>query len=171
MYNSMKVKNPDFLVYYHEYKDKIFNYFWYRIDFNRDLAEDLTSEVFVKALTHFDSFDATRSFQAWIYAIAKNHLLNYYRTAGREVELSWANDQCRDQLREVEIGLDLENIILTIRTLEPYHCEVLLLRFVDGFDNREIAQLLEKDEGAVRTQLSRALTTLREKLSNEKPYE
>ncbi len=162
----MKVKNPDFLIYYDEYKDKIFNYFWYRIDFNRDLAEDLTSEAFIKALTHFDSFDPTRSFQAWIYAIAKNHLLNYYRTAGREVELSWATDKCQDQLRGVEIDLELENIILTIRTLEPYHREVLLLRFVDGLDNSEIALILEKDEGAVRTQVSRALKILREKLDS-----
>jgi RNA polymerase sigma factor (sigma-70 family) len=60
--------------------------------------------------------------------------------------------------------LDLEIAIKVIYQLDDYCREVLLMRFVDGLENKEIAECLEKDEGAIRTQISRALSQLRAKL-------
>ena len=73
MYN-IKEMAGDFLKHYNQYKDKIFNYFWYRLNFNRAEAEDMTQDVFLKALDNFDKFDPDRSFQAWIYTISKNYI-------------------------------------------------------------------------------------------------
>lgn len=156
-----KKDKQKFSEYYGLYKDKIFNYFWYRVNFNRSLAEDLTSEAFIKALKSFNDFDQSRPFQAWIYAIAKNHLLNYYRTAGREVELLAAEKIGRKELDQVADKLELEEVFKLINQLSEYHREVLLMRFSDGLENKEIAEILDKDEGAVRTQISRALEELR----------
>ena len=83
----MADSNRVFLRYYNEYKDKIYTFFLYRVNFNCEQAEDLTADVFLKAFRKFDTFDRARSFQAWIYTIARNHLYNYYRQAGRELEL------------------------------------------------------------------------------------
>lgn len=153
----MPKENKLFLQFYKKYKNKIFTYFLYRLNFNRDFAEDMTSEVFLKALEHFDDFDASRSFQSWIYAIAKNHLINYYRIANREVELIQA-ENISDRFEEKFIAnLELRKTIEKIYCLDDYCREVLLLRFVDGLDNKEIADVLNKDEGAVRTQISRAM--------------
>ncbi len=154
-------QEKEFLKHYNEFKDKIFNYFWYRVNFDRSLAEDLTSEAFLKAFENFDSFDRDRPFQAWIYAIARNHLLNYYRTQGREVTLIEAFNDAYDPAGAIEAGLELERVMDCIKGMDPYHRDVLLLRLVDGFGNKEIADLLGKEEGAVRTQISRALHTLR----------
>lgn len=153
-----------FLEYYNSYKDKIFNYFWYRVNFNRSLAEDLTSEVFIKALASFDRFDVNGSFQAWIYTIARNHFINYCRTAYRETDLENAGNLKTDYLKNIEDSLELEAVIIEINKLDKYCREVLLYKFVDGLDNKEIACLLNKEEGAVRTQISRALAQLREKI-------
>ena len=159
----MDKENKKFLNYYRQYKDKIFNYFYYRLNFNRCQAEDLCSEVFIKAFSSFDSFDDSRSFQAWIYTIARNHLINFYRTINREVKINEAEGY--EPGKEVELSLECERIIKFIMKLEPYYQEVLLLRYVDELDNQEIALVLEKDEGAVRTQISRALKELKEQLA------
>ncbi len=161
---SINTKQTSFLIYYRQYKNNVYNYFYYRVDFNRSIAEDLTSEVFIKALASFDNFDQTRSFQAWIYRIAHNHLANYYRTVNREVDLTDVYPLTDNYPKKLEVSLELERIIKLIRDLEPYYREVLLLRYVDELDNNEIAEVLEKDEGAVRTQVSRALALLREEL-------
>jgi len=154
----------NFLRYYKKYKDKIFTYFLYRVNFNHTQAEDLTSEIFLKAFKHFSSFDPSRSFQAWIYTIARNHLLNYYRTVYREIDLAQAEQAIFDFSSRLEASLELARIIRKIQTLDPYHRDVLLLRFSDGLDNGEIAEILGKEEGAVRTQISRALQTLKKLL-------
>ncbi len=73
-------RNRFFIKKYKKYKDKIYNYFWYRVNFNEEIAEDLCSEAFLRAFDKFDVFDKEREFQPWIYAIAKNwgHT-EYYR--------------------------------------------------------------------------------------------
>lgn len=154
-----------FVSNYQQYKDKIYTYFLYRVNFNQALAEDLTSEVFLKAYKSLDSFDCERSFQSWIYAISHNHLLNYYRTVGREKSLEEVGDIATEFKKKLEANLELERIIEEIYKMDDYCREVLLLRFVDALDNKDIARLLNKDEGAVRTQISRALSELRNKIT------
>jgi RNA polymerase sigma-70 factor, ECF subfamily len=169
LYNIKKMANRNkiFLQNYQQYKDKIYTYVWYRVNFDRDIAEDLTSEIFIKAFAGFGGFDLERPFQSWIYAIAKNHLMNYYRTANRETGLNEAADMQQDELGKIHVSMELKNVIGKIRELESYHREVLLLRYVDGFDNKEIAEILDKDEGTVRTQISRALSVLRKNIKYE----
>jgi RNA polymerase sigma-70 factor (ECF subfamily) len=159
-----KKARADFLGYYNQYKDKIYTYLWYRVGFNQALAEDLTSEVFIKALKNFDSYDQDRPFQAWIYKIAQNHLINHYKTAQRETELVDSIESPRLEHEAIETKLELERVMGHICELDQYHQEVLLLRYVDCLDNREIAAVLDKEEGAVRTQISRALEELRKRI-------
>ena len=59
--------------------------------------------------------------------------------------------------------MELEKLMQEINKLEPYYRDVLILRFVDGLDNKEIAELLGKDEGTVRTQISRAMQAVKNK--------
>lgn len=161
----------EFLENYEKYKDKIYNYLLFRLDFNRAIAEDLTQEVFLKAFENYDTYDSDRPFQAWIYAIAKNHLKNYYRIQGREVDSKEYSDKLMfDMLSEVHAKLEWENVVCKIRALPDKYAEVLLLRFIDGLDNNEIAETLGIEEGAVRTRISRALKTINEK-SNKQEYE
>ena len=167
MYNILGMGENNFLSHYQNYKNKIYTFFLYRVSFNSVLAEDLTSEVFLKALRHFDDFDTNRSFQAWIYRIAHNHLCNYYRACAREVELAQADRLTADFRDKCEASLELTKIIKAIYKLQPYFREALLLRFVDGLSNGEIANLLNKDEGAVRTQISRAIALLRKKIESK----
>ncbi len=163
-YIAMGVGQDSFISYYEKYKDKIYLYFLYRVNFNRDTAEDLTSEVFLKALKSFENFDHNRSFQAWIYAIAHNHLVNYYRTAKREVELTENIFSTKEDIKKIEVNYELDLVLKEINGLEDSDKEILLMRFVDELTNPEIADLLDKEEGAIRTKISRSLDKLRKKL-------
>ncbi|OGF26313.1 hypothetical protein A2303_03895 [Candidatus Falkowbacteria bacterium RIFOXYB2_FULL_47_14] len=165
MYNNKDMAG-DFLNYYNQYKDKIFNYFWYRLDFNRALSEDMTQDVFFKALDKFDSFDPERSFQAWIFRIAKNHLINHYRVARRETALTEAESRTIDAVEKLNIDLELEDVFRAINVLPEKFREVLSLRYADSLDNGEIASILEISEGTVRTRICRALEILRKSLKN-----
>ena len=160
-----KEKEKLFIKNYNIYKDKIYTYFLYRINFNKELAEDLTSEVFLKAFKSMDSFDSERSFQSWIYTISRNHLFNYYRDCDKVVNLDAAKDAAVEFRKMFAAKIDLEIVVAIIYQMDDYCREVLLLRFVDGLDNQEIAEMLEKEEGAVRTQISRALSELRKKIN------
>lgn len=159
----MQDKRKSFLFYFEKYKDKIYNYFFYRVNYNRDLAEDLTSEVFLKAFKSFGKFDESRPFQSWIFAISRNHLINHYRVSGREFALEEDIKAPADNLLQ-KIGQkeEAEKILAVISGLDEYHRDVLLLRFVDELSNKEIAEVLEKEEGAIRVQISRALNKLRD---------
>lgn len=155
-----------FLGYYEQYKNKIFVYFFYRVNFNRAIAEDLTSEVFLKALDSFENFDQERSFQSWIFAIAHNHLVNYYRVSHRETELLENQFVSTVELDRIDSNQEVERIFAAINKMSDSDKEVLLLRFVDQLSNSEIATLLEKDEGAIRTKMSRSLAKLRDILQS-----
>lgn len=155
-----------YLKNYKEYKDKIYTYILYRVDFNSELAEDLTSEVFLKAWDHYKNFDESRSFQAWIYTIAKNHLKNYYRTCYREVCLENVKEPSIEFKQRIEIDIELKRVVDVIKNMNESYREVLLMRFVDELSNKEIANILGKEEGAIRTHISRALNELRERIDS-----
>lgn len=159
----MQVERKSFLFYFEKYKDKIYTYFYYRVNYDRDLAEDLTSEVFLKAFKNFGVYDEAKPFQAWIFAISRNHLINHYRVSGREFSLEEdVKAPPNDLLQKIGQKEEAEKIIEVIKDFDEYHRDVLLLRFVDDLSNKEIAEVLKKDEGAIRVQISRALNKLRD---------
>jgi len=160
----MSKDNKKFLVNYNKYVDKIYAYIWYRVAFDKTIAEDLCSDIFLKAFKAYDGFDEARSFQAWIYRIAKNHLLNYYRANGREVDLECAIDLSIETLQSINTNIETERIMRHIEKLDSYSKEVVIMRYVDELEYGEIAEILDKEVNAVRVQLSRALGRLKEEL-------
>jgi RNA polymerase sigma-70 factor, ECF subfamily len=160
-----------FLKNYKIYKDKIYNYFWYRLDFNQAIAEDMTQEVFLKAFDKFDTFDRDKPFQSWIYMIAKNHLKNYYRVQGREVGYKdYESRLTTDTVTMIDIKMEWEQVLEKIKALPNKYSEVLLLRYVDGLSNDEISELLCVEKGAIRTRISRALKIIKETSEDNEKY-
>lgn len=158
----MARSKESFIFYYNQFKNKIYAYFLYRVNFDKKLAEDLTSEVFLKALKKFADFDGAKPFQPWIFKISHNHLVNYYKSAKREVALEVVENFLPYTDNSAVEKYELEKVMGIISRMEARDKEILLLRYAQGLDNAEIADLLDKEEGAVRTQFSRSLAKLRE---------
>jgi RNA polymerase sigma-70 factor (ECF subfamily) len=117
-------------------------------------------------LKAFASFDENQKFQSWIYAIAHNHLINHYARSGRAtVPLEELEDFIPDTSdNQFEEKYEAEQVLQVIDEMADSDRDILRFRFVDELDYREIADILCKEEGAVRTQVSRSLEKLRQKL-------
>jgi RNA polymerase sigma-70 factor (ECF subfamily) len=138
---------------------------------DRASAEDLTSEVFKKALEKLPRFSwRGKPFAAWLLRIAANMVADRFRHANRATELS----EVEDAGASVQIGLEeVERQVRLFRLVDQLpadQCRVVRLRFAEEKSIREIAQELGRTEGAVKQLQFRALQTLRLQLE-EKPGE
>jgi RNA polymerase sigma factor (sigma-70 family) len=161
--------------FYEQYLPKIYNYVSYRIT-DKQIAEDLTSVIFEKALTNFDSFDDKKaSFATWLFTIARNVVIDHYRdnTKKKEIEKDCAvfiTTQYTSIEDEVIKAEDFKKLQACLGKLEKHEQEIIALKFSSEFTNRKIAQMLGMTESNVGIILFRAIRKLRDgfgKLENE----
>ena len=81
------MRKSEFQNFYEEYLNRIYRYIFYRVGGQKEIAEDLTAEVFMSALEHVEDLDAARYPGAWLFTAARNRLKNYYRDRRPTVDL------------------------------------------------------------------------------------
>jgi len=154
---------------YDRYEAKIFNYI-YRRTGDEVLAEDFTSQVFLKMLESIRDQKAWHSsFSGWLYRIAHNLVIDHYRRKERQsaVELEDTSPVTSDEAPlevKVEQTLDAERLRSAIRRLTEEQAEVVSLRFLEGYSISEVAAMMNRTEGAVKALQYRAVATLRSML-------
>ena len=155
---------------YDRYAQRIYNYIYYRIG-NAELAEDLTSNVFMKMLEAIQSDKAWRvSFSGWLYRIAHNMVVDHFRRRRKERELPLderlvSSDD--DPEMVADISLTSERLRRAVNRLTYDQSQVIILKFVEGMSNGDVADILDKTEGAVKSLQYRALAALRRQLEAE----
>ncbi len=151
------------------YLDRIYRYAFYQVK-DSMTAEDITEEVFVKAWKAIGSCKGKgHTFNAWIYRIAHNHIINTLRDMRKCVSMEMENlTGLSDPGLEVEMKLDQQELMEVVADLPQNQRQVVILKFVEGLDSREIGKIMSKSGGAVRILQMRALTTLRQKLGGGK---
>lgn len=144
---------------YERYLDPIFRYVFYRVGNLQD-AEDLTEQVFLKAWEAMDGYREEVPFKAWIYRIAQNGVIDHYRIQKETTSLS-ENGDIPGKHAPVDERLLAEDraarLAAVLGQLAPDHQKVLTLRFINGLSMKEVADILERSEGAVRVLQHRAL--------------
>lgn len=151
---------------YQEYLDKIFRYVQYRVN-EVQLAEDLTSAVFERALVNIEKYSSDKaSFATWIFTIARNILIDYYRSRGRKqtVELDEATDKTIGDLSPEEKLLkkeENEKLKVCLVKLSDEEQEIIRLKFGGELNNRQIAEMTGLSESNVGTKLYRAVRKMR----------
>ncbi|MBW7885589.1 MAG: sigma-70 family RNA polymerase sigma factor [Caldilineaceae bacterium] len=151
---------------YDRYEAKIYSYI-YRRTGEQSLAEDLTAQVFLKMLESIRDRKAWHSsFSGWLYRIAHNLVIDFYRRRGRHgaVDIDEAPptpSETQDPVRAVEQLLDAERLRAAIRRLTDEQAEVVSLRFLEGYSISEVAEMTNRTEGAVKALQYRAVATLR----------
>lgn len=157
--------------FYANYFPKIFKYVFFRVGGHRELAEDLTSEIFLKVYNAFDTYDESKSHSSWVYTIARNHLANYYRSAGREVtdEDFESLPVAADDLEERFAASEEEATLLKgIAALRPKDAVLIKMKYLDGFSYEEMAGALKREKGALKVATFRAMQELRRVMA---PYQ
>jgi RNA polymerase sigma-70 factor, ECF subfamily len=156
---------------YNQCQAPVYRYVYYRVG-NVALAEELTSEVFVRMVDRIGSFrEVGRPILAWLYAIAHNLVVDHQRSQGRAAWLpldeAWAAVE-DDQPHQVAEARETKSYLLAaLERLTESQRQVILLKFMEARSNSEVAAILGKDEGSVKSLQHRALAALRRVLSSD----
>src|SRR5882762_257883 len=150
---------------YDRHLSAVYRYVYYRVRDDAE-AEDLTSDVFMKALRAIPRYEPRQAFLAWLYRIARNAVIDHVRRGGRQVSFEDALlhpevHNAIDPDLEVLAGSDKATLRAALGQLTLQQ-EVIVLRFLEGYSTDEIARLIGKREGTVRGIQFRALGALRQ---------
>jgi RNA polymerase sigma-70 factor (ECF subfamily) len=149
---------------YEEYFDRIAHYIYVRIG-DRNEAEDLAGNVFLKALESLKSYkERGIPMQAWLFRIAHNTSVDHLRKKGRvtSVPIDGVTIMAREDPAAVaETNLEMEKVREAMQKLTPEQREVVQLRFFGGLSSKEVGAILRKSDGAVREMQRAAVEKLR----------
>jgi RNA polymerase sigma factor (sigma-70 family) len=141
---------------------------------SREVAEDLASLVFEKALVHFTDVEKTDTARSWLYRIARNCAIDYFRRRKPSIsleQLSTEEHPPAASIEELVVASDEQRYLLAqLQQLSERERVVIGLKFVANLNNREIARVLQIPEGTVGSLLYRSLHRLRSLLNEEREH-
>ncbi len=166
---AQKGDNAAFGALYDRHLPAIYRFILLKVGGHKGEAEDLTAEVFLSAWQGIGRFEFKGyPFSSWLYRIARNAVIDHYRTAKKNVSLEAVPEEVfadRPETDErVDIGFAIARVQTHLAKLEPAYQDVLIMKFVEDMSNHEIAAALQKSEGAVRVIQHRALKQLKRSL-------
>ena len=156
---------------YDAYMERIYRFVYFRVE-DQQTAEDITSQVFLKAWNNLDRFSFSRTpYLAWLYTIAHNAVIDHYRTrkvttALDDVQLS-QQDHSEAVENDIDLSAEMKQVKEALALLTDDQQKVLTLKFIEGLSNHEIARHLGKREGAIRALQMRGLQALAKQLEEK----
>lgn len=157
---------------YERYFEKVYSYLSFKLSGAAD-AEDLTEQVFLKALESLGGYRWTGvPFQAWLFRIARNLLVDTLRRRGRRpsepLDEAFPDDRRgADPEAMLQAKLTREGLIRAVEGLTELQRQVVALKFAGGLSNAEVAHIMGKSEGAVKALQHAALAALQRYYAKE----
>ncbi len=147
---------------YREHFQRVYSYVYYRV-LDPAVAEDVTSDTFVKAVRHYDKFDPSKaSFSTWVMRIAHNTLIDYYRTRKVHEPIDRLGaGELRQEDDYPALDETQAEISRLLSYLSPEDREIIFLKYHEEKKNVEIAELLDMNPATVATRVRRALLVMR----------
>lgn len=172
------------LIFEH-YRVPVFNFIYRMLNGDREAAEDLLNEIFMKLHDAREYYEPRAKFSTWLFTIARNHCMNYiksrsYRQSRRIVSLEelaqkTTETSAHDRLMSLSVPDDSKRADLrelleqAIADLPDEYKEVFILHAVEGFAHEEVAQMLSMNPATVRTNYHRARALLRKTITADGP--
>ena len=156
-----------FGILYDRYVSSVYRYVFYRVRTEAE-AEDVTSDVFMRALRAIPRYEPRQAFLAWLYRIARNAVIDRSRRRAAREQVTFEDALAHPDADHVVnpdaallAGSDASVVRKAMQQLTPLQQEILVLRYVEGFDTKTISKLVGKRDGTIRGIEFRALTALR----------
>jgi RNA polymerase sigma-70 factor (ECF subfamily) len=140
-------------------------------------AQDLRQEVYMKALRFCDGYQEGTNMKGWLVSIAKNTYINGFKKKGKSVEVSVESIadpvdyadyiDTEDFDRKPDATAFSEELVAAIESLEPEYKNIAILVDVYGYNYKEVAEMKQMPEGTIKSRLFRARGILREKLADK----
>lgn len=153
---------------YDNYTVSIYRFIFFKVS-SVEEAEDLTSETFLKTWNYLiDQEKASKidAFRPFIYKVARNLVIDYYRQRVEEVSLEGnqidKTDESKDIRLKVELDKQLEDIEKGLRQLKEEYREVIILKYIEDLNTSEIAEIIGKSKNTTRVLAHRAIKALKE---------
>ena len=148
---------------YEMFFEKIYRFVFYRVN-HKELAEDLTEEIFTKAWKNISNVKE-ESFSGWLYRIAKNTIIDHYRQEKVTIDLYDLENVLQSDenvAAATDLVLNKKTLSKFIKKLSPEQQIVIQLKFIEDLSNEEIAELISKSEGSIRVIQHRAIQKLQQ---------
>jgi len=169
--NAIQGRSSAFGRLYDHYQPKIYRFVLIKVG-RREDAEDLTHQVFLSAWQSIKNYrHLGHPFSSWLYKIARNQIIDFYRTSKREQSLEEVSIERIEMVSPpvaqlaAEHALEFGRIQNAIQKLKPYYQDVIIMRFVEELSLKEVAAVLGKSEGAIKLMQHRAVKVLRKLIS------
>lgn len=150
---------------YSQYYDKVYKEIYFKVNYHKEVAEDLTSQVFLKVLNNFERYDRTKaSIGTWIKNITKNTVIDYYRRRKQEPLLLYDFEEealIIDFEEEQWLKLKKQCINQVIKELKTQEKELIVLKYFQDKTNKEIAIQIGIKESTVSTRFFRLLRKIK----------
>lgn len=163
-------KNKVIVTWYEEHNESIFKFIYLMVQ-DYQIAEDLRHDTFIKAFTNYDSFKGESSPKTWLYRIAHNITVDWFRKKKPLILLKNAFQSQKDPsklpLEHVELKEDLVELYQVLGSLKESHRKVIILRKIKEFSIQETALILGWSESKVKSTLFRAIQALEKDMLKE----
>jgi len=159
-----------FTAFYRANVKRVYRFIYFRVGGKKEFAEDLTQDVFLKALQAFETYDPNISQTSWILTIARNHLINQLEKLRPQVALEDVENVLPDPLDLSESAClqhDEKRLAKAICALDKDDADLVRLKYLEGWQYGEIAEITGKTSGTLRVQAHRALKNLRKILKHK----
>ena len=172
---AQKGDNQSFGLLYDHYVKKIYRFIFLKVS-SRQEAEDLTHEVFLSAWQKLPNFKIKGfPFSSWLYRIARNRVIDHYRTSKKHIDLDALGDtlekhflqDSENHFDRIDIDIDIKKIKKAISQLNENQQEIIQMRFIEDLSPKEISQILIRKEGTIRIIQHRAIEKIKKILDNQ----
>ena len=150
---------------YDKYAQAIYNFIYYKT-MHKQTAEDITSLTFFKAMDKIETFNSKDNFKAWLYKIARNSVIDHYRTskATTNIETIWDISDQQSIVQQVDDKIKLDKVSTYLENFNKKQREIIMMRLWDGLSYQEIALITGQSEDNCRILVSRGLKKIKQTL-------
>jgi len=149
---------------YDDYIEKIYRFVYLKVN-SQEIAEDITSQVFMKTWGKFQNPNSKlQNIGAFLYQIARNAVVDYYRERGRTKTVSVDSNIVDPGTNAQDLAIlsaDVNNVKRAISKLKKEHQDIIIWHYLEDMPVSKIAELLGKPVGTARVMLHRALKDLK----------
>lgn len=169
-----KIKKGDiesFGLLYDHYFEQIYRFIFLKVNHKED-AQDLTHQVFLQAFKKIGDYEEKGfPFSSWLYKIARNEIIDFYRSKKTNVALEELENVLTDANQEnikdrLDLKIQIEKVRLALKKIKPEYQDVIIMRFIEDLSIKEVAEILNKTEGAIKLIQHRAIASLKKILNN-----
>lgn len=152
---------------YDHYQPMIYRFVIVKVG-RREEAEDITHQVFLQAWQNIRAYrHRGHPFGSWLYRIARNQVIDYYRSHKDDVSLEVADiegEANHAHQPDASLQMDMERVMKAIRDLKPEYQDAIIFRFVEDLSIKETADAMHKTEGAIKLIQHRAIEELKKRI-------